>query len=429
MGDRQRARQIVHLTHTDPRSDSRILKAMQAGREIANVEVIAIGKEDSSVSTLPQESGEFAFYIIPRRKKGQPINSSISRQGENGGRPTPSGVTPTRPRQDLLSRVRGWVLWAIGYLGAINLNSQVRAIETNQFSPGDIAIIHVHDFQMLFAGIRLKFSVGGKLIYDAHELESETNGISWFNSFVTVLGEKLLWKHIDGLVTVSPGIEAHYLTTYGPLPSAVILNSPRLDRPVDEEPDVSDVRTALGLTSPATLFVYVGYLQSGRGIEATLKAFEELPDPYHVVFLGKGPLAETIDRYAHRTGRIHRLDPVPHDRVVPFIATADFGLCLVEPVSRSDEMALPNKLFECLAAGLPILGSNLPEIARLVGENNCGITSELEPSELRKNAQYLAENTPLPDWNALEQYSWQKQAANLLSLYQRVSPELAPSGC
>lgn len=395
---------------------------MESGKEIEGVEIVAIGKDDSSPPPYAEDSNHLTFMMIPRRGDKSPGNPHTTRDRDNKRQLTPSGRSGRGSLGKLFSGAQEWVLWAIGYLGALTFSSKVHTIVKHQFDPGDLAIIHVHDFLMLLSGVRLKRAYGGKLIYDAHELEAKTNGISAFNSLVTVLGEKLLWKHVDGLITVSPGIEKHYLTTYGSIPSAVVLNSPKIPPSTYRDNKESDIRSVLGLDSTAILFVYVGYLQSGRGIQAALDAFVGLPNSYHVAFLGKGPLAETVNRYAERTGRIHRVNPVPHDRVVPFISTADFGLCLIEPVSRSDELALPNKLFECLAAGLPILGSSLPEIERLIKEANCGLSSGLEISELQRNIRALADTSMVTNPKSLTEYTWQKQSENLLTLYGRLVP-------
>ena len=76
-------------------------------------------------------------------------------------------------------------------------------------------IVHCHDTMVLPVGLILKIVLRCKLIYDAHELESERNGISKIASIYTRTLEKIGWQYIDLLIAVSPSIIAWYQENYG----------------------------------------------------------------------------------------------------------------------------------------------------------------------------------------------------------------------
>ena len=86
-------------------------------------------------------------------------------------------------------------------------------------------LVHCHDTLVLPLGVIVKLFTKAKLIYDAHELESDRNGLSKFEGFLTQYIERLLWRFVDALIVVSPSIDAWYQDKIGPKPSAIILNS------------------------------------------------------------------------------------------------------------------------------------------------------------------------------------------------------------
>ena len=89
-------------------------------------------------------------------------------------------------------------------------------------------IIHCHDILVLPVGVILKAMLGSKLIYDAHELESNKNGLSPFLGKLTLKVEKVLWRHVDGFITVSNSILDWYKTNFNCVDKKleVILNAP-----------------------------------------------------------------------------------------------------------------------------------------------------------------------------------------------------------
>lgn len=100
-----------------------------------------------------------------------------------------------------------------------------------------------------------------------------------------------------------------------------------------------------------------------------------------LVFLGSGPLVDEMLAEAAKLSiadRVFVLPAVPVSELPEWTASADIGLCLIEPLGESYRLSLPNKLFEYLAAGLPVVGCDLPEIGAVLRSTQAGIA--VDPS-------------------------------------------------
>jgi glycosyltransferase involved in cell wall biosynthesis len=115
---------------------------------------------------------------------------------------------------------------------------------------------------------------------------------------------------------------------------------------------------------------------------------------------------------------------VPHDEVTQIVSSADFGLCLIEDASLSYRYSLPNKLFEYIFAGLPVVASNLPAIKKIVLDFNLGVVINLSVENLIK---VLTENSLLTEVskftykNSISHLSWESQALKLREIYSLMS--------
>jgi glycosyltransferase involved in cell wall biosynthesis len=103
-------------------------------------------------------------------------------------------------------------------------------------------------------------------------------------------------------------------------------------------------RKKYGLSDSTTIYLYIGMLSVGRGIEIILDAFDATKTNSAVIFLGYGNYRERIETQGLKSKNVFVHDRVPHGQVVGIARNADFGLCLIENVSLSDYFCIPNKL-------------------------------------------------------------------------------------
>src|SRR5690606_25297168 len=132
----------------------------------------------------------------------------------------------------------------------------------------------------------------------------------------------------------------------------------------------------LGIRSDQTIFLYQGGLSSGRGIEILIEAFSNQEgDKNGLVCMGYGPLEHSIKEKADTTATIFYHPAVMPDVLLAHTSSADDGISFVEDLCLSSRYCLPNKVFEYLLAGLPVLTSDLFEMQRLVESEKVGIVA------------------------------------------------------
>lgn len=373
----------LHLTHTDIESDSRILKEMGA-LAVAGYEVSGIGvilDEGSRKSVVPFKADIGAIRLRSRRMTFLPRT--------------------LRHVASLCELAVKMLPLAIGQRPDL---------------------IHCHDTLVLPLGVIVKLFTGARLVYDAHELESDRNGLTRLQSWLTLYAERLLWRFVDALIVVSPSIESWYQDKIGPKRSAIILNSPLISKETLRESDY--LRNRFSIPSDHKIFIYVGILGPGRGIDLVTQAFAHPAITSHVVFLGYGDLAGELTRLAADHPNIHVHDAVPHSEVVSIVQSADFGLCMVENVSLSDYFCLPNKLFEYCFAGVPVVASDFPDIRTVLSEYGIGECCDLDPESIRLTVRRLEENRQPFQFSDLTPLSWQAQERKLVDLYRQALPNV-----
>lgn len=226
-----------------------------------------------------------------------------------------------------------------------------------------ISSVAAHNIWVLPLAYRIARVSGAILVYNTHELETEAIAMKGIQRWVAKIVESRYIKKCDIVSVVNEPIAEWYRDSYQMDKPIVVPNVP-----VDIGPAV-DTKALLDIPSSQILYAHTGHVTIGRNIPLILSTFEETPDR-HVVFFGDGPLRGLVESAAARCPNIHWHPPVPSDRVVAHLRGADVGLCLIEYVSLSDELSTPNKLMEPLAAGLPVLSTDLVEARRLLGKDN-----------------------------------------------------------
>jgi glycosyltransferase involved in cell wall biosynthesis len=250
--------------------------------------------------------------------------------------------------------------------------------------------VHAHDAAMLLPGLLAARRSGAKLVYDSHELATGVpyRGKSWATVVTAV--ERLGAPRADGVITVSEGIAAALKRRYRLARMPTVVRNVA-DLPPPGARPAPNLRERLGI-GDAPLVLHLGAAGQGRGCETLLGAVARLAG-VHLLLLGAaGPDAERLRSIAAREGaseRTHVLPPVPPDGLLSYTAQGDVGVSLLEDSCDNHRMALPNKLFEYVAAGLPVVVADLPEAATLVRERGIGWCAD--PADVESVATALRE--------------------------------------
>lgn len=297
-------------------------------------------------------------------------------------------------------------------------------------------IYHAHDVSGLPATYIAAKLRRKPLIFDAHEMPLHEHPASALgrsrrviNKFLGVL-LKYMIPRCAGVITVSPPIAREISTCYK-LPKVTLV------RNIPEYQDVQStnrLRQALGLKPEARIALYQGYLQLSRGLDKLVYAAKFLEPGNVIIVMGKsvGNVQAELEALIAREGvadRIKIAPAVPYAELLEWTTSADVGLIIYEPAySLNMRYALPNKFFEYLMAGLPVLITRLDAMVELVQSKDVGrVLPSLEPADVGEainqmlaDASGLARQRANARQVARNEFCWEQERAQLIGLYQEI---------
>ena len=229
------------------------------------------------------------------------------------------------------------------------------------------------------------------LVYDSHELFSEgpeLQGRKFVQGFWRKLEDYFLPK-IENAYTVSSSIVDFYHTKYSNS-MGLVRNLPLLHRKL--------VVKEVSFPTKNKVVLYQGVLNPGRGIQPMIQALHYLDD-VDLVIIGYGKVEKALRDFVAKEkmeSRVHFLGRLPNNELANYTKLADVGMVLEEPLGKSFEFSLPNKLFDYIHAELPIVSGSLIEINKIVNTYKVGVVvGNYEPENIAKAVNKLLENTVL----------------------------------
>lgn len=285
---------------------------------------------------------------------------------------------------------------------------------------------HGHDFVGLLilalAGIWRR-----PVIYDAHELFFEGNFKG--NSRLVRLAlkclrplEKVLAHRAVGVITVGDKVAEQLAKNLSIDVPTVVRNA------VDIRGLVAEPAVDFGTAGCRTV-VHSGGIVGDRHLPELVEALNYLPEDVIVVLMGAGILQKSLLEQAQTQGvasRLKVIPPVYPEQVSPTLSQADLGAVLIASDDLNFLFSLPNKFFECVAAGLPIISSSNPEIASLVERYDIGvicnpkdppaiaqaILTALKPENLSRFQQNVEK--------ARNEVTWEHEEKTLVTFYKAI---------
>jgi glycosyltransferase involved in cell wall biosynthesis len=335
-----------------------------------------------------------------------------------------------RRRRARLGRARRWrsALPVTGYF------SSAFVPELQRLEPD---IVHVHDVHLLgavdeaFRGIARR----PRVLYDAHEYVAGL-AVSGARTARVVHGwaalEREFISRADRIITVAPDIAGrlerdHHLRD----PVAVVYNAPILwsnptsSRLLRAEAEVGDEET---------LLVYSGALSVARGVDTIVRSLPLLPG-VHLAIVAvphPHPMAPWLSELAQRLGviqRVHFVPPVPSHEVPAYLSAADVAVSPIIGDSVSYDLALPNKLFEYVHAGLPVATSDIRAMSEFVLRHDLGtVFHQRDPADCAAAIARAIDERGSRDTATLRaEFSWQGQEPALIGAYSTLVEGLSVS--
>ncbi len=293
-------------------------------------------------------------------------------------------------------------------------------------------IYHAHDAHALPACYIAACIRRKPLIFDAHELPLDEPGITRWQRLHTfamkVLGAML--PRCEGVIATSPPTARAIQDIYR-VPQVTLVRNVPAYREVER---TERLRQHLGLDPHVRIALYQGYLQPDRGLDRLIYAAKYLKPDTVIVMMGKAvPTTQAhLEALIAAQGvadRVKILPPVPYTELLDWTASADMGLAVLPlDFSVAVQMMLPNKFFEYLMAGLPVLASPLRAIAEIIDAHDIGqVLSSLEPKDVAEaiNAMLVdKDECACMHRNALavakQEYHWEKEQEQLVGLYRSI---------
>lgn len=287
-------------------------------------------------------------------------------------------------------------------------------------------LYHIHDPELIPLAWELRCR-GGVVVYDAHEdFSSQVHTKSWLPRPIRPLVawsarplESIVSSTFQGVVAATPAIARRF----GSAASVVVRNYPLKDEftvsPSDRYKDGEDI------------IVYIGGISRARGIVHLLKALELLPgdSTVQLQLAGRFDSRHLRDELRGLPGwdRVRFLGWLSRREIGELLGEAKAGLVTLLPTPNHVE-SLPVKLFEYMAAGVPVVASDFPLWREIVQDASCGLLVDpASPNEIADAIQQIIANSERAQkWGmngrrSFEKvYNWHREGRRLLDYYSRI---------
>jgi len=264
------------------------------------------------------------------------------------------------------------------------------------------------------------------LVYDSHEYFTGVPEIQNrpFVKWVWKNIEKMIFPHLRYVMTVSDSIAMQYEIEYG-VRSVTVRNCSRKAGHI-----IPYSREELGIDLNHILLILQGTgINIDRGGEELIEAVHQTEN-VSLLIVGSGDLLEVLKKRVIEldlTRRVKFIPKVPWELLIRYTKSADAGLSLDKNTNLNYRFSLPNKLFDYISAGIPVIAGDIPEVRKIVQENKCGIIiPDVNPEEIGKALTELLGN--IEKLNELKRnaviasvsINWEKEEMKIIDFYNHI---------
>ena len=296
-------------------------------------------------------------------------------------------------------------------------------------------IIHLHDHKALTLARELKTRYGVPIVWDAHEIYEEMASANPERARENAAIIAANHGYIDNFITINASIAQFYKEHYPAMPTAKLVMNATVVGQVPQ--DDGRLHAAAGLPRTQKILLFQGGFGPHRGLHQLVDAAPKLPPDWTLLLMGWGGLETELRALASQQARAGEcpavvfLPGVPQQELQQWTAGATLGVIPYENIGLNHLYCTPNKLWEYPAAGVPVLASDLVEMAAVLKAYPFGFllprefTSEdIVAAVTGLTAQKLTEARAHAA-RFLEANNWSVWEQNLLSVYKAVGDKLA----
>jgi glycosyltransferase involved in cell wall biosynthesis len=264
------------------------------------------------------------------------------------------------------------------------------------------------------------------LIFDSHEYFTGIPEIQNrpFVKWVWTIIEKMIFPRLKYVMTVSDSISMQYESQYGIRPVTIrncAKSSSEIKGYTKKELGISDGHLLLILQG--------GGINIDRGGEELIEAINRT-EKVSLFIVGSGDVLPVLKEAVNKINLSDRIRFIPKhswNELIKYTKSADVGLSLDKDTNLNYRFSLPNKLFDYISAGIPVIASNLPEVKKIVEEAGSGIIIQtVTPEEIYKAIIKLRDDRQLlyklkqNAVNASETLNWGTESKKVIDFYRRL---------
>jgi glycosyltransferase involved in cell wall biosynthesis len=279
-----------------------------------------------------------------------------------------------------------------------------------------------------YSAYRVKKLLGNKklkIVYDSHELFTELPELNGrkITRAIWLSIEKHILPKLKNAYTVCQSIADYYLIKYK-LNMLIVRNMPTC-----HSTDSTISAPEINIPKDKKIILYQGALNIGRGIEQIIGLMEFINNSVFVI-AGSGLIENSLKALVYEKNleeKVYFTGKLPFEKMNQLTGIADLGLVLQEDISLSYQYVLPNRLFDFIKAGVPIIASDLPEISKIVEGEKIGLlVKKLDDNDLLDKVKLLLDDEDLiiriknNIKNCAPKYCWENEEQKLVQFYQNL---------
>lgn len=258
-----------------------------------------------------------------------------------------------------------------------------------------------NDLDTLLPAVLAGGRKGVPVIYDSHEYFTEAAGLthSPLKRRVWLAIEKMTVPYLGQMITVNSSIADKYTERYG-IKVNVVRNMPELSSDMPQMGSRSEFQNYGVPTDLPILLMQGAFMDRDRGAAEAVSAVRKM-EGVRLVLVGAGvewDEAVEMAKEPDLKGKLYCIPRLPYIKLKKLTASADVGLSLDKALHENYTLSLPNKLFDFIHAGLPVVASPMVELKKIVEANNVGIVTSDVNGEAISDAVFKVLKTPRKQW-------------------------------
>lgn len=288
----------------------------------------------------------------------------------------------------------------------------------------DCDIYHIHDPELIIIGLKLKNN-GKKVIFDAHEdFPKQIKAKPYLNIFLKKtlpyffeLFEQLTLKRYNCIVTATPYINNKFLE----------INNSTIN--INNYPIIGELSFVTKWENRNDTISYLGGISYIRGIIDLIRSLDKTKSDIKLNLIGKFSDTNLELKCKEMPGfnKVNEYGFLNREEVANVLSTTKIGIVTFLPLPNHID-SQPNKMFEYMSAGIPIITSNFPLWKDIVEGNNCGITvNPTSSTDIANAMDYLVKNDDIAKIMGengkkavIEKYNWAIEEKKLIKLYKEL---------